>query len=405
VGEDRKNNLFFSLLPHLQGSYNHFTRSTNLAKTVGQAKKILVAPLGWGLGHATRCMPIVHELQRHGAEVMLASDGRAMALLRQEFPSLRCFELPSYDVQYHSRNMVISIAAQLPKILWAILREHLLLRKMVEQHGIDAVISDNRYGCFSSKTRCVFITHQLHIPVPKWMSWFVNLVNLLVISRFDACWVPDVATVPNLSGALSHPPPNLLRNKLVYIGALTRMHALSPKEKTSLIPNPPCPYDAIAVLSGPEPQRTELEKLIVEQAGALPIKVLLVQGKPEQTTTSADSYPGNVKVLPSMTSGALHRAILESEVFIGRAGYSTVMDLARLGKPALLIPTPGQTEQEYLAQTLSSENAFVAQQQHDLNLAAGIAEAKERKGVRGVFFDENALKNAVSALLQRIPKP
>jgi UDP-N-acetylglucosamine:LPS N-acetylglucosamine transferase len=143
----------------------------------------------------------------------------------------------------------------------------------------------------------------------------------------------------------------------------------------------------------------------VEQAGALPIKVLLVQGKPEQTTTSTDSYPGNVKVVTSMTAEALHRAILESEVFIGRAGYSTVMDLAHLGKPALLIPTPGQTEQEYLAQTLSLENAFVAQQQHDLNLAAGIAEAKERKGVRGVFFDENALKNAVSALLHRIPKP
>ncbi len=317
-----------------------------------------------------------------------------------------CFELPSYDVQYRSRNMVISIAAQLPKILWAIWREHVLLHKMVEQHSVDAVISDNRYGCFSSKTPCVFITHQLHIPVPKWMSWFVNLVNHLVISRFDACWIPDIATVPNLSGALSHPTPSLLRKKLTHIGALTRMHSLSLQGQVippHRVEHPSYLYDAIAVLSGPEPQRTELEKLIVEQAHTLPIKVLLVQGKPEQPTASTESYPENVIVIPSMTAGELNQAILESEVFIGRSGYSTVMDLAHLGKLALLIPTPGQAEQEYLAQQLAAENTVVAQQQHELNLAAGIAAAKESKGLRAIFFDENALKNAVAVLLQGIP--
>ncbi|MBK8562236.1 MAG: glycosyltransferase [Saprospiraceae bacterium] len=366
-------------------------------------KKILVAPLGWGLGHATRCVPIIHELQRQGAEVVLASDGRALTLLRQEFPELTCLKLPSYDVQYRSRSMVLSIAAQLPKILQAIRQEHSALGKIVVQHGIDAVISDNRFGCFSSKTRCIFITHQLHIPVPKWMRWFVNTVNHHAIHRFDACWVPDVATEPNLSGALSHPSPSLLRNKITYIGALTRMRPPTslPDSAGQAISR----YDVIAVLSGPEPQRTELEKLTVEQAAALPIKLLLVQGKPEQTTINADSYPKNIKVVPSMTAEALNQAIFESTVFIGRSGYSTVMDLVRLGKAALLIPTPGQAEQEYLAMKLAAENAFFAQQQHELNLTVGIAEAKERNSLRGVFFDEGALKNAVAALLQGIPKP
>ncbi|MCC6723987.1 MAG: glycosyltransferase [Saprospiraceae bacterium] len=358
---------------------------------MGQLKKILVAPLGWGLGHATRCIPIIKELQQQGAEVLLASEGRALILLRQEFPELTCIELPSYDVKYASRSMVWGIASQLPKILRAIWQEHWLLRKMVEQHGIGAVISDNRYGFFSSKTRSVFITHQLHIPVPKGLKRLINFFNHLIVNYFDECWVPDLASEPNLSGSLSHPIPHLLRNKVRYLGALSRM------QPPSSIP--PIRYDAIAVLSGPEPQRTELENLIVEQASLLPFKLLLVQGKPEQEAVNTNIYPENLHVVPSMTAEALNRAILESEVFIGRSGYSTVMDLARLGKPALLIPTPGQTEQAYLARKLAAQNAFVAQQQYELDLATGIAEAKKRNALNDIFFDELAVKKAISDLL------
>lgn len=306
---------------------------------------------------------------------------------------MTCLELPGYDVHYSSHSMVLSIAAQLPKILWSVWKEHLVLRKIVEQHGIDAVISDNRYGCFSSKIPCVFVTHQLHIPVPKWLKWCINFCNHLIINRFDVCWVPDVANEPSLSGVLSHPVPHLLRNKTRFIGALTRMQpafAVQPK------------YDAIVVLSGPEPQRTELEKLIIGQSAQLPLNLLLVQGKPEEAAAAVNFYPKNVQIVPSMTAEALNQAILDSEIFIGRSGYSTVMDLARLGRPALLIPTPGQSEQEYLAQKLASQNAVVAQQQHELDLAAGIAAAKERKGLRDVFFDEKGLTTAVAELLQSI---
>ncbi len=371
-----------------------FSGSTNLAKSLRLPKKILVAPLGWGLGHATRCVPIIQELLRQGAEVLLASDGRALALLRQEFPDLMSFELPSYDVQYRSRNMVWGIATQLPKIGWAIWREHWVLRKLVAQHGIDSVISDNRFGCFVPKKHCVFITHQLNIPIPFWgVKTGVNFFNHLIIKRFEECWLPDLAKMPNLSGKLSHPVPHRLRQKVKFIGALTRMQ-LNKVE--------PLRYDAIAVLSGPEPQRSQLEKALLEQASQLPGSFLLVQGKPELPISTPDFYPKNIYVVPSMTTEALNQAILESGVFIGRSGYSTVMDLARLGKPALLIPTPGQPEQLYLAEKLAMENAVVAQQQDELDLKTGIAEAKNRTGLSGDMSDENALREAIANLLRSI---
>jgi UDP-N-acetylglucosamine transferase subunit ALG13 len=359
---------------------------------LSQPKKILVAPLGWGLGHATRCIPIIRELQGQGAELLLASDGRALALLRQEFPGLASFELPGYQVQYPTSSMAWNMATQLPKILRAIWLEHQAVKGLAALHRIDGIISDNRFGCFLSKKRSAFLTHQVNILVPFFLvKKGVNFFNHMFIKQFDECWIPDVAAAQNLSGILSQPTGPGLGKNLKYIGALSRMKQV----KTGLER-----YDAIAVLSGPEPQRTQLEKALVEQASEMSSTFLIVQGKPEQEPGTAPFTQKNISMVPSMPTEALNQAILEAGVFIGRSGYSTVMDLARLGKPALLIPTPGQTEQEYLADKFLRENSLFAQKQTELNLEEGIREAKKRKGLQGDFFDEKALASAVSAFLK-----
>lgn len=368
-----------------------FAQSTNLAKYLSQPKKILVAPLDWGLGHATRCIPIIRELQRQGAIVLLASDGRALALLRQEFPMLQSFELPSYNVAYPTGHMTGNIARQLPKILWAIWLEHRAVRLLALRLGIDGIISDNRFGCFFSKKRSVFLTHQVNIQVPFFLGKkIVNFFNRLVINKFDECWIPDMPLTPNLSGELSHPIGPTLSKKTKYIGALSRLTAYN---------NPPQRYDAIAVLSGPEPQRTQLEKALVEQGSQCSFNLLIIQGKPEGLANEAQHLPKNLKIVCSMTTEALNQAILESAVFIGRSGYSTIMDLARLGKPALLISTPGQTEQEYLADKFLKENTFFTQKQSELNLSEGIKEATKRTGLSGDFFGEKMVSEAVAAFL------
>lgn len=348
-------------------------------------KKILVAVLNWGLGHASRCVPIINELIRSGASVCIASDGRALELLKKEFPGLPFFKLPNYGVKYFSKNMALNMLATAPRMAAAILQEYFLLIKIIKENKIDGIVSDNRLGCFSKKIPAIFVTHQINLIGPnKLMQYLGRLINYFFIKKHGTCWVPDVAGEPNLSGKLSH---NVLIKNVVYIGALSRM-----KKHES-----PNKYRVVAVLSGPEPQRTNLEKVIIEQAKKMPHQFLIIQGKTEK---KEHFFIGeNIEVKSFLNSKELNEAILSSEIYVGRSGYSSIMDLIKLNIPALLIPTPGQTEQEYLSELLAKNNFFHFQKQENINLEKGIMKAKEKAVPENIFFTEKKLKDAVGKFL------
>lgn len=332
-------------------------------------KRILVAPLNWGLGHVTRCIPLIQELERLGADVFLASDGVALHLLKEEFPHLPTLELPSYRIRYQTSNMVWNIGKQLPRILWAIRGEQWATERLVQVHGIRGILSDNRYGCFSAKACSVLLSHQLHLRLPgRLLRWPANQALRLAFSRFDAIWVPDVADAPGLSGDLSHGAP--VHPNVRYAGILTRMQAYESEYE----------YDVAIVLSGPEPQRSILEQRLMEQAISLPQKFIFIQGN----TLSKKHYyaADNVEVVSFLTSRELNDVLVASKVLVCRSGYSSVMDLAGLGKKAILIPTPGQTEQEYLADTLAEQQVFVVQRQEAIDLHNGIRQLSRTSGLR-----------------------
>ncbi len=341
-------------------------------------KRILVTPLNWGLGHVARCIPIIRALDEMGVEVMLASDGVALHLLKAECPQMPAFELPSYKIRYESSNMVRNIAWQLPRITYAIRAEQRATERLVSEYDIDGIISDNRYGCFSKRARCAFITHQLHLQVPNTLlEWAANQVLRRALAKFDDIWVPDVAGTPNLSGKLSHGPEPVSSNTR-YIGPLTRL------EKFDSSPE----YDVAVVLSGPEPQRSILEQRLLEQAMTLPRKFIFVRGK----TQSREQYfvSENVEVVSYLTSRGLNEVLMASKVIVCRSGYSSIMDLAALSKKALLIPTPGQTEQEYLARYLSEQHLFLSQSQDALDLETGLNGLSKTSGFRQGQFDTEA---------------
>jgi uncharacterized protein (TIGR00661 family) len=316
-------------------------------------KRILLAALNWGLGHASRCIPIIRELLRQDAEVLIASDGRALRLLQLEFPNLQSIQLPSYQIRYKSRNMVWNMALQLPAIATAALAEHRFVKSLIREYSIDGILSDNRFGCYSSSVKSVFITHQTHILTPPLLSKPVNLVNRWFINRFDQCWIPDAEGLVNLSGRLSH---RYRPSKSYFIGPLSRIK-YAPKTLQ---------YKGIAILSGPEPQRSLLEHALIRQIEQLPGKWILVQGKAEQ---QAEHYQQkNLTIYPVLTSQQLNEYLLESEWVICRSGYSSIMDLAVTGNPALFIPTPGQTEQEYLARHLAGQPTIFWQDQSAIQL-------------------------------------
>jgi uncharacterized protein (TIGR00661 family) len=327
---------------------------------------VLVAPLDWGLGHATRCIPIIRALVASGYEVLIAAEGAQAILLGQEFPLLPIIALPGYRVRYSQTGwwLPLRLAVQLPRLLSIIQQEHRWLDKIIEQYKIDLVISDNRYGLYSKKIPCIFITHQLTIKASfVWLEKVLRRINYRYINRYTSCWVPDGAGLVNAAGILSH-PPRLPRTRVHYIGLLSRFE---PKAEINK-------YDYCIVLSGPEPQRTLLEKNILVQLGGLEGKILLIRGKPGSNERL--NVQQNTEVHNHLAGGDLQQALMQSRYIVSRSGYTTIMELLSLQKKSILIPTPGQTEQEYLAKKLQQSSACLFVSQHVFNCAEHFALAK-----------------------------
>lgn len=357
----------------------------------GASPKILVAPLDWGLGHATRCIPIVRELLRQNCQVILAASGRGQTLLQQEFPGLTFLHLPGYEIKYAATDwgLPFKIVAQIPKLLSAIKKEHAWLEKVVREEKISAVISDNRYGLWHPDVPSVFVTHQLRIKAP--VATVENVLqhfNYRYINRFDECWVLDVEGEANLAGELSHPvvkPAIPLR----YIGPLSRFDKNDYTSSNKHL---------LVLLSGPEPQRTLLEKLMVKELKTCTQLIVLVRGLPGETKLL--NIAGNTTTHNHLPAAELGQKISDATLVISRCGYSTVMDLTALQKKSILIPTPGQTEQEYLSKHLMQRGfAFcVEQEKFKLNAALALADSFP---YRLNFQADNVLGEAIKSLVKK----
>jgi hypothetical protein len=339
------------------------------------SKKILVAPLNWGLGHATRCVPIIRLLLHRGHTVYIASDGDSLTLLKKEFPTLTFFELPSYNIQY-SRNIPAWLFTlwRTPKFLKSIKREHREIEKLILENPIDLIIADNRYGCWSGKIQSVFMSHQLNLIMPpgaKWMGGIINFFHRRLIKKFNTVWIPDGEN-SKLSGELTR--SNL---KAEFVGILSRFEKSKDVQRVNRL---------TVVLSGPEPQRTLLEKNLLPQVIALNLPGVFVRGLLNEKM--GESEIDEVKIINYLTSKDLQKVIEQSEVIVSRSGYSTVMDLAVLGKKAILIPTPGQPEQEYLAQKFMNEQIAYATDQEVLDLADAMELSPEYSGFDVKASDE-----------------
>ena len=342
--------------------------------------KILIAPLNWGLGHASRCIPLIQQYIQQGHQVILAGDGDSLLLLRQHFPSLRVIPLPSLELQYTHNSQQRGFYL---RALWPLMRftlaDHYYLRQALAIEHFDLIISDNRFGFFSRQAHCVYITHQLYPILPKRLHLLQPLARALhacIYKRYHEVWVPDYAdSEQNLSGALSH--GGRFDKKAKYIGPLSRFQAtmslvsgaelwfqaaellvsnetLKQAEGMKQTPkayetqNAPMVH-TLALLSGLEPQRTIFEKEILQRYEHSSESLLLVRGKVSEPKTTI--HKGNITIIPSISDAELVSAVAEAQKIIARSGYSTIMDFEALGvlHKAELHPTPGQSEQEYLA--------------------------------------------------------
>ena len=326
--------------------------------------KILIAPLNWGLGHATRCVPLVRQHLEQGDEVVLGGDGESLLLLQRHFPQLRVIHLQSLELRYSANNQQRGFYLRaIPALLRFTIADHYYLHQQLAIEHFDLIISDNRFGLFTRQTRCVYITHQVYVRLPRRLRIFQPLARALhacVFKRYHEVWVPDYENMEeSLAGELCH--GGRYDAHVKYIGQLSRFASSerTPKELRRNSEDTPKPYHApvaenteysvVAILSGLEPQRSIFERAILERYANTSEKVLLVRGKVAEAQTKISR--NNITIVASLSDHALLEAMKQSTTIVARSGYSTIMDLAVLGllDKAEFYPTPGQSEQEYLA--------------------------------------------------------
>jgi uncharacterized protein (TIGR00661 family) len=355
--------------------------------------RILVAVLNWGLGHASRCVPLIEELRRQQAEVIVASDGLALTFLNHRFPDLHAVVLPSYGVRYRSRSMFWNMLCALPRIVAAIGKEHRVIRHLVNQYKIDAIISDHRYGCFHKKTYSALLIHQIYIQCPPYLKMFEPMLfelHRLLLKPFQTLLIPDYDGPENLSGDLSH---KRRMTNMQFIGPLS--HVSKRELNTGLVE-----YDLLIICSGPEPARTRFERLMMDQLSHGRLRAALVRGS-DQPASKITQERLTVFNLPG--SDELSDLMAKSGMVICRAGYSSIMDLAATGKNAILIPTPGQTEQEFLADYHSRAKRFYSVREKNFNLQQALHKAREYQN-NFTLRNDSQLKTAIASLLENIRK-
>ena len=321
--------------------------------------RILVCPLGWGLGHVSRDIPIINLLLKNGNEVIVAADKSQLLIISQRFEGIHTIHFPSFKVQFSKKqNQVmplIWIAIRLP---YHIVKEHIILKRLIKQHKIDLVISDNRYGLWNRSVKTILITHQLKVIFPYPFTVLEPIGSRFIrafINRYNCCWVPDFEESQGIAGELSH--PNKLTSNSRYIGILSRFIET---QKFSM----PERWELVAVVSGPSPQRELFIKEIENLARIHNLKTLIIKGNPREGSGIIEQngiwYTGH------LNDEVFAHVLRTSKFLICRAGYSSIMDLIALGVSGLIVPTPGQTEQEYLSEHLSKKGLFATCKQSGL---------------------------------------
>ncbi len=359
-------------------------------------RKILVAPLSWGLGHATRDLPIIRRFLALGHEVWILSSGRSLQLLRHEVPECTFVELPDYPSPYtKSRWFILKFAAIIPLMLLAIRRERREARKLIEREKFDLVISDNRFGVRHPGYPSFFISHQLRFAAPRLLWPFQLLAELFNRSHhrhFRRVIVPDVPDPRNnLAGKLAHGLYWPKKERYYYAGILSSTQKM----------DVPQDVDLFISISGPEPQRTEFERIIMDQMETLKSlgRVVIALGKPEdnQEQRPAD----NVEVYGFLDRQRQQEMMNRAKLIITRSGYTTVMEIAELGRKALLVPTPGQTEQEYLSQYYEKVGQFHSVSQYKLDIGRDMQRAMQYPGLAGEHDTEGNVDRLFEELFNR----
>jgi hypothetical protein len=330
---------------------------------LGKPANILICPLEWGLGHAARMIPLAKRLHEMNNNIFIGSGEKHLALFSAEMDGIKRIFFPGFRPVY-SRYLpqYLVMLFQTPRLLYHIIREHSGLKKIIKEHSIDIIISDNRFGLWNKNINCVYVTHMPLIPLPKGLKFleFTGVfLHRFIIKKYNYCYIPDLPGEVNLSGRLSH--SIRLPDNIRFIGILSRFNSPGLVRKHV---RPVFPHNTV-ILSGPEPQRGLLKQRLVRLLKEKNPVTVILEGNPGKSGERTDA--GNIICISHLPASEMKKMVTGSELIIARSGYTSIMDLVSLNCTALLVPTPGQTEQEYLAEYLSGKGWFDTVTQRGLN--------------------------------------
>lgn len=335
--------------------------------------KIIYAVCSWGLGHATRSLPVIKKLVKEKNDLTIISQGRSLQLLKNELgKNLRYIEIEDYPMllSENSRQFMAKSMVYWPNFINKMIKGQRKIQRILEKEKYDKIISDGRYDIYSRKIPSFFISHQIRIMNPLRIKMFENgseIFNLFFFKRFCGVIVPDFRD-DTLSGDLSHNLHRIDEKKIHYAGVLSDFKKIN---KTKDI-------DYLISISGPEPQRTILEERLLTQVGNLKGKVVVTLGKTEKMEKFKE---GGVETYSFLPSDKREEFLNRAKLVVSRSGYSTVLDLAVIGCKALMTPTPGQIEQEYLAEYHNKKGSFYCVNQHKIDLCKDVENAKKTTGI------------------------
>lgn len=338
-----------------------------------KAGKVFYAVLNMGLGHATRSLPVIREFVNRNWKVLIGSNGRALEFLKTELPDISFIITPDYEIKYARGGWLLpKLALQFPHLLNKINEEHAFCNKVVMDFLPDMIVSDHCYGIYHESIPSFFISHQIYFAMPDGLGAFGSLAarfNFKFHKNYQKVIIPDLPDDSQglLSGSLSRLPKK--DNKYVFGGILSSITREEPKET----------IDLLVSISGPEPQRTLFEQKILQQIEAVPGRKIVALGKSESIEMLKNT-PG-LKVYSHLPRREMGRLFNQAKLIVSRPGYSTLMELVELGRPALLVPTPGQTEQAALAKHTLGKNWFYSVDQNNLDLTQDIENAKNYAGL------------------------
>lgn len=365
-------------------------------------KAVCISPIDWGLGHATRCITLIRALESLDYKIFIASEGKHETILKEAIPSATFLSLRGYRIRYSKKRALLIpvILLQLPKIIYAIANEYFWLKKIAKQYDFDLIISDNRFGFFHKNITSVFITHQLELQTPfAWSTRLNQIITYQFLNNYAACWVADMQPPNNLSGVLAN-PGKLPGTPLWYMNCLSRLLHEIKNEKSQHVVNESNgdKIKFLGIVSGPEPQRTLLENILWQQGNELNFPFVIVAGVPEKKLYQKTTAKGTL--YNHLTESELAKQINNAEYIICRGGYTTLLELIPFKKKLILIPTPGQTEQEYLAQYWQEKQWAISFSQAQFNLLDALKTANNFKYQTPFFvsFNQETLASELKRL-------